>query len=472
MLAWCGHCKALKPIYSELAKKFAAEKPEIKIAKLDASENKETAGKFEVEGFPTLKFMIKQIPIDFDGERTVESFTKYLEEKTQQKKELISTAEVLESAIANKENATAVFYGDENSIEAEEFYLVQHPYNDVKFSHINDKDLAEKFGFSDSNKVGVFVDGDKKFYNGNMTFLDIGEFIEKNMFPAVNRFSESTADFILDEETYAATLIAVLKDENEAEATIKTLKEVQTEFVDNYAYSYLVKTDTVAPNILEFFNIKDEVKENQVLLLTYQAPKYKKFRMETEYNKANILEFLNGVKDKKINPIYKSQPVPANQTGAVLDVVSLNFKEEVLDSKQDVLIEFYSPSCGFCKKLEPVYSKLAEQLKEHNENIKVVKIDATENDVEDYDIDHYPSVFFVPATTKQQMVVKNEELSILQIVEFLKKNTTFKWVPLPLEETEKAAAEEEAKQKKQEEAAKKEEEKKPEAAKEGEKVEL
>lgn len=245
---------------------MAVEKPEVKVAKVDATENKETASKFEVEGFPTLKFMLKQIPIEFDGERNLESFVQFVNERTETKKNLVSSADFIDAAIANKENATAIYFGDENSESAEEFYLVQHPYNDVTFAHINDQTLAEKYGFSATEPIGVFVDGEKKFYGGNMTFLDIGEFIEKNMFPIVNKFSEATADFILDEETYSATLIAVLKDESEVESTISMLKEVSAEFQDNYSYSYLIKNDTVAANILEFFSVTEEVNDNKVIL--------------------------------------------------------------------------------------------------------------------------------------------------------------------------------------------------------------
>lgn len=195
-------------------------------------------------------------------------------------------------------------------------------------------------------------------------------------------------------------------------------------------------------------------------MLTYQSPKYKKFKMDSEYSKANILTFLNDVKEKKIQQIIKSQPIPESQTGSVVEVVALSFKEEVLDSKQDVLVEFYSPTCGFCKKFDPVYSKLGDQLKEKNPNLKLVKIDATTNDIDEYDIDHYPTVFFIPANTKERVEVKNDDLDIVKLVDFLKKTVTFDWVQLPLEE--------EAAEKPKEEAV----EKKEEAPKEGEKVEL
>lgn len=54
----------------------------------------------------------------------------------------------------------------------------------------------------------------------------------------------------------------------------------------------------------------------------------------------------------------------------ILKVTSENFEEEVLKSKQTVLIDFYADWCGPCKMLSPVVDQIAEE----NENVKVVKI--------------------------------------------------------------------------------------------------
>jgi protein disulfide-isomerase A6 len=55
---WCGHCKSLAPEFKKAAKimkgvvKFAA-------VDLDAEENKPLASQYNVQGFPTLKFFVK-----------------------------------------------------------------------------------------------------------------------------------------------------------------------------------------------------------------------------------------------------------------------------------------------------------------------------------------------------------------------------------------------------------------------------
>ena len=48
---WCGPCKMIAPILDDLAEQFAGK---VKIAKVDVDANKETPGKFNIRGIPTL----------------------------------------------------------------------------------------------------------------------------------------------------------------------------------------------------------------------------------------------------------------------------------------------------------------------------------------------------------------------------------------------------------------------------------
>ena len=59
-----------------------------------------------------------------------------------------------------------------------------------------------------------------------------------------------------------------------------------------------------------------------------------------------------------------------------MDVNSENFKQEVLDEKLPVLIDFWAPWCGPCQAVAPLVKRLAEA---NAGKLKVVKINTDDN---------------------------------------------------------------------------------------------
>lgn len=75
---WCGHCKQLAPIYDQLGEKFK-DSDSVVIAKMDATANELEHTK--ITSFPTLKLYTKgeNKVIEYNGERTLDGLTKFLE---------------------------------------------------------------------------------------------------------------------------------------------------------------------------------------------------------------------------------------------------------------------------------------------------------------------------------------------------------------------------------------------------------
>jgi len=89
-----------------------------------------------------------------------------------------------------------------------------------------------------------------------------------------------------------------------------------------------------------------------------------------------LKDFSNG----KLKTYIKSEAVPANNDQPVKVIVGTTFKELVLDSSADVLVEFYAPWCGHCKALAPIYEAVAAKLA-NNKNLVLAKVDLTANEI-------------------------------------------------------------------------------------------
>lgn len=78
---WCGHCKEIKPTYTDLSKIYRGDE-HLLIAKVDAndSQNKALANRFGVKGFPTIYYFNAKDKSHtlFDLSRDLKGFMKFL----------------------------------------------------------------------------------------------------------------------------------------------------------------------------------------------------------------------------------------------------------------------------------------------------------------------------------------------------------------------------------------------------------
>lgn len=80
---WCGHCKTMKPAYVEAAKTLKDQKVDGILAAVDATKEKTTAEKYQISGFPSVKFFQSGVFMWDFKERTKDAIVSFMKDPKQ-----------------------------------------------------------------------------------------------------------------------------------------------------------------------------------------------------------------------------------------------------------------------------------------------------------------------------------------------------------------------------------------------------
>jgi len=176
---WCGHCKKLAPDYEIVGDSFVGVSGVV-VAKVDCDEHKSLATRFEVKGFPTLKWFPKGslTPEDYSGGRTAEEITSFIENKagvrSKGPKKAASHVLVLDNTNYND------IVNDPTKDVLVEFYA---PWCGHCKKLAPDYEILAAAFSTESNVVIASVDADKH--------KDLGARFDVTGFPTIGWFSKS-----------------------------------------------------------------------------------------------------------------------------------------------------------------------------------------------------------------------------------------------------------------------------------------
>merc|ERR1712032_30511 len=113
----------------------------------------------------------------------------------------------------------------------------------------------------------------------------------------------------------------------------------------------------------------------------------------------SVVSWITDYEQGKVKPWLRSEPAPSAEemrNSYVGVLVGSTFTAAAQEETKDVLVDFYAPWCGHCRKFEPLYKELAKKVK-HVKTLKIMKLDATRNEIEGMQINGFPTIILFSA---------------------------------------------------------------------------
>uniref|UniRef100_A0A8C5QL82 protein disulfide-isomerase n=1 Tax=Leptobrachium leishanense TaxID=445787 RepID=A0A8C5QL82_9ANUR len=424
---WCGHCKALAPEYAKAAGILKVEGSEIRLAKVDATEDSDLAQEFGVRGYPTIKFFKngdKKSPTEYSAGREAADFVNWLKKRTGPPATILSDVESLTTFVDASEVAVVGFFKDTTSDLAKVFLEAAESVDDIPFAIIASADAFTKHEI-EKDTIVLFkkFDEGRNNFDGEVTKDAVLGFVKSNQLPLVIEFTEQTAPKIFGGEIKTHILFFLPKSASDYQEKLDNFKKAAASFKGRILFIFIDSDHTDNQRILEFFGLKKE--ECPAVRLITLEEEMTKYKPESDNLSAeNIKEFCDLFLQGKIKPHLMSQDVPEDwDKNPVKVLVGKNFEEVAFDEKKNVFIEFYAPWCGHCKQLAPIWDQLGEKYKD-SDTIVIAKMDSTGNEIDAVKIHSFPTLKFFPAGTERKVVDYNGERTLPGFTKFLESGGT------------------------------------------------
>lgn len=439
---WCGHCKSLAPHYAKAATELKASLPDVVVAKLDATEEQEPAAKYEVQGYPTLKWFVDgELASDYGGSRDADGIVSWIKKKTGPFAVTVDSADALKPLEADNEVLVVAYFKTFEGAAYDNFKSIAMKTEDVTFAQTTSADVAKAAGLSAEGVAVVknFAGEERETAVATSTgdADELKAFVNGEKLPLVIEFSQATSEKIFNSGVPKQIFFwASSADLSADSASFKALKEACKLFKGKLVCVTVDKDGESGKPIGDYFGASGD----GPVVLGFHMEATKKFVMSEALSTETIKAFAQSLLDGTLKASYKSAEPPESPTeDGVTVVVGKTFEEIVLAEDKDVLLEVYAPWCGHCKQLAPIYSKLAKRFKSVD-SVVIAKMDGSENEHESIDVKGYPTLIFFPAGGKEQVKYESGERDLKTLTKFIKQHASIQY-ELPKKADKEQAAE-------------------------------
>jgi protein disulfide-isomerase A1 len=482
---WCVVCAPILALWAETARLVQTSSDQdpvhsslggkLSFGVVDATKYEQVAVKHSIQGFPTLKIFIDQEVFSYVHESiftpvSASLFLNWINKHTKRRNVVTSEEQLAGYLKQNHLVAVGFFDSSDDSKKARDsFTHSSMHFEDVFFIEIESMDLAKKFAtIVKQNPVGHFpavamvYDHDAGYaeLTGPLTSDAIDGFIRGRRLLTVNVFQPGTIEYILDAGLPMLFLVspAGYNDGPEKEA----LKSAAETFLGEVVAVTVGSSQPWEQKLGEVLDVREI--RTPVLRILKAPPsnhhdhnpsslsqsiirhglKFKPVDDVQALQVPGIVTFINATLNGELKPYIRSELEPEDPRdsytpGSILiNAVGTNFHKLVVqDFKRDILVVYHAPWCGFCRKFMPTLREVGTRLAHAGSGLKLVKIDATRNEISDVDIEGYPTIKLYKAIPAPVPIRQRESISYEgdrtadDLIAFLHANAANKFTDTP-----------------------------------------
>lgn len=441
---WCGHCKKLGPEFAAAADSLVEKHDNIRLAQIDCTEEADLCQKFGIRGYPSLKVFKGETdaPSDYQGQRQADAIASYMIKMTLPAVQVVENAADLDDSITESNDVIVLQILPEGSEEApsnEIYYELANRFReDFSFFSTSADKYVQKYSVSSKPAYVVFRAGeeleDASVYSGEeLDETHLIEFLEIETKPLFGEINGGTYQAYMSASIPLGYYFYSTPEEREAVAPI----------MSKLGKMYRGEINFVGLDGSQFGQhaLNLNMKEEFPLFVIHDIDANKKYgiQQDTPLDNNAITQFVQQFKAGEIEPIVKSEPIPEVQDNSVYKLVG-KVHEDIVKSNKDVLVKYYAPWCGHCKRLSPIFEELADLYKS-TDDVLIADLDHTVNDIEGVEIEGYPTIVLFPGNGDEPVYYEGSR-TLEDFVEFIKEKGSNGIDGLDLEEAEENAHDE------------------------------
>lgn len=400
----CPHCKALAPIYDEVAKYVRKQNVRVVVANIDCSANGEVCDSQKITKYPTLKFYKDgQFKKEFNKKRTVEDISEFVIENSRALVNIIHGNEAKEFINNFKVDDQKLLIGYFNRIGDVDYKTFEKVAKslgeDFIYAAAGDKQAAEAVGGVVVPGIVMYKDYDEAIArNTKLSEENIENFVKIHRIPNLDILTEDNLQTYID--TGIPLAIFFYEKDIQYEKHKADLYHISKLYRDRL---YFVASKTI---------YKDKNRFNKPLNFGIFDPKepefFYSFPKGKRMNQANLVQFGEAFFRREVVPQVIEEPIKERvYENNVVTLNQENYDKIVNDENRDVCVLYYSPNCQYSQKLFPIWDYIGSRYLYQRKNITIAKFDGYNLKIPKSSpwnkLEYYPTIVMYQAVDKEAM---------------------------------------------------------------------